>query len=182
MSQSEQLTQTEESTVEETRHVYAPEEVFETTPTIRPVLVWAGLTLFIGGAILAFIYANPTLLGDPRLTEIFYWAILLLVIATILRFAVKMFILTRTEYVVTPDDIRREYELLYRRKARELPLEKIRGIEYSQNRIQSLMGYGTLSFLAGGTNQSLGFVEFENLRDPDVARRRIRRFVKEHTA
>lgn len=148
--------------------------IIETTPTIRPVLIWFGIATVLGATILLLLLSTPTLLGEPQLTEIVFWIVLLVFVAYLLRFALKMFILTRTRYVVTDDDIRREFALLYRRNARELPMEKIRGIEYNQSRIQSLLGYGTLSFLAGGTNQSLGFVEFEHLKQPNETRERIR--------
>lgn len=151
--------------------------VFETTPTIRPTLIWFGITTAIGGGVLIYLVANPELFGERQLTDIVFWVLFLLFGAILLRFGIKMFILTRTNYVVTTDDIRREYELVYRRHARELPIEKIRGVQFTQSRIQSLLGYGTLSFLAGGTDQSLGFVEFENLKQPHEARDRIRKLV-----
>lgn len=150
------------------------EVVYQATPTIRPVLVWFALTLVVGGGFLGYLLARPELLGERQLTDIVFWVVFLLVAATLLRFAVKMFILTRTRYMVTTDDIRREYELVYRRHAREIPIEKVRGMEFEQGRIQSLLGFGTLSFLAGGTNQSLGFVEFEHLPQPHSARDTIR--------
>lgn len=151
--------------------------VFETTPTIKPTLIWFAVTLAIGGGILLYLMANPELFGEKQLTDIVFWVIFLLLAAVLLRFAIKMFILTRTSYVVTDDDIRREYALVYRRHARELPIEKIRGIQFNQSRIQTLLGFGTLSFLAGGTDQSLGFVEFENLKQPHEARERIRTLI-----
>lgn len=157
------------------------ETVFETTPTIRPVLIWFGLVFVIGSVILLYFVANPEAFGDRQLTEIVFWVVFLIVAAFLLRYVIKMFILTRTSYVVTTDDIRREFELLYRRNARELPMEKIRGMEFNQSRIQTLLGYGTLSFLAGGTNQSLGFVEFEHLLHPHETRERIRELIIEHT-
>ncbi len=151
--------------------------VFETTPTIRPTLIWFGITVVIGGGILLYLIANPELFGERQLTDIVFWVVFLLFAAILLRFGIKMFVLTRTSYVVTTDDIRREYELVYHRHARELPIEKIRGIQFNQSRIQSLLGFGTLSFLAGGTDQSLGFVEFENLKQPHEARDRIRTLI-----
>lgn len=151
--------------------------VFETTPTIKPTLIWFGVAISIGGGILLYLMANPELFGEKQLTDIVFWVIFLLLAAILLRFAIKMFVLTRTSYVVTADDIRREYALVYRRHARELPIEKIRGIQFNQSRIQSLLGFGTLSFLAGGTDQSLGFVEFENLKQPHEARERIRTLI-----
>lgn len=150
------------------------EVVYQATPTIRPVLIWFTVVLVIGGGILGYLLANPTIFGDEKLTDIVFWVVFLLVAVTLLRFAVSMFILTRTRYMVTSDDIRREYELVFRRHAREIPIEKVRGMEFNQSRIQSLLGYGTLSFLAGGTNQSLGFVEFEHLPQPHSARDTIR--------
>lgn len=157
------------------------ETVFETAPTIRPVLIWFGIVVVIAVVILSWFAANPEAFGGRELTQIVFWVLLLLFAFILLRFAIKMFILTRTRYIVTTDDIRREFDLVYRRNARELPMEKIRGIEFDQSRIQSVLGYGTLSFLAGGTNQSLGFVEFEHLIEPHRARKRIRDLISKRT-
>lgn len=160
-----------------TRH----EVVFETAPTIRPVLVWFAVVFVIGAVVLSWLVASPEAFGDRQLTEIVFWVVFLVVAAFLLRYVWRMFVLTRTRYVVTNDDIRREFELLYRRHARELPMEKIRGMDFNQGRIQSVLGYGTLSFLAGGTNQSLGFVEFEHLVHPHETRDRLRELISKRT-
>lgn len=55
-----------------------------------------------------------------------------------------------------------------------MPIRQLRGHEHSQSRIQTLLGYGTIRMLTGGTNQSLGFVEFEDLPDPELVRQYIR--------
>lgn len=153
--------------------------LIETTPTIRPELIWFGTIFVIATVVLSYFTVYPTAFGDRELTQIVFWVLFLIFGAVLLRFAVKMFILTRTRYIVTREDIRREFEFLYRRHSRELPMEKIRGIQFNQSRIQNLLGYGTLSFLAGGTNQSLGFVEFEHLREPDRTRERIRDLISQ---
>lgn len=92
---------------------------------------------------------------------------------TAFRYAIRIFILRRTRYVVTPSRLRREFELLYRKHTRDVPIHQLRGVHLSKSTIQSLLGFGDLKFLTTGPDQSLGFVSFENAPDPETYRDRV---------
>lgn len=148
---------------------------YEGMPTIRPVLVVLGLVL--GGAILGIgtLWVMPALAGGPELADVFSSAIGILVAVISGRLIVKIVVLSRTKYTIRDDAFQREYELFHRSKSREIPVEKLRGHEFSQGRIQSLLGFGTVRLLTAGTNRSLGFIEFEHLNEPERVREIIRK-------
>ena len=146
----------------------------QTHPTIRPGLVQLGVLVTVGVALFATLELHPTLLGSEELTGIGSTVVAVLTALAAVRSLVHVFVLTRTRYVVTDSVIRQEYELFYRTHSREIPLDQLRSHEFRQSRIQALLGYGTLSFLTGGTNQSLGFVEFEHLDDAKAVREAVR--------
>lgn len=149
---------------------------YEGMPTIRPVLVVLGIVL--GGGIVGIgtLWVLPALAGGPELADVFSSAIGILVAVVSGRLLVKILVLSRTKYTIRDDAFQREYELFHRSKSREIPVEKLRGHEYSQGRIQSLFGFGTVRLLTAGTNRSLGFIEFEHLNEPERVREIIREF------
>jgi len=149
--------------------------LLQTTPTLRPTLLLMGMSIVVGFAAIGFLLRNPTTVGgDAQLTELVRNAIAVLLLLILIRLTIRIFVLRRTRYVIREDVLRREYTLLYRHWAREVPIRQLRGHEYSQSRIQTLLGYGTIRMLTGGTNQSLGFVEFEDVPDPELVRQYIR--------
>lgn len=147
---------------------------YETTATIRPVLLTLAAVVVGGLAVVGSIATNPALLGGAQIADIVGSAILVLTSVVAIRLLIKAAVLSRTTYTITDDAFRREYELLYRTRSRVVPVAKLRGHEFSQGRLQSLLGYGTIRLLTAGTNRSLGFIEFEHLDDPDRAREEIR--------
>lgn len=132
-------------------------------PSIRPVLISLFVAL-LGTAVVAAGVVALNLEGSGQGTLLG----LLGVIAglLILRQFVTLFVLTRTRYVITPGQLRREFSLLYRHRTRELPLSQLRGVELRRDPGQTLLGYGDLRFLTAGTNQSLGFLTFEQIPNP----------------
>lgn len=140
---------------------------FTSRPTLKPAGIALGLTVLVVGTIAGTLLANPTLFGTPELTEVALWAVLLIGGFLSVRLLVKMYVLSRMRYVVSSDGVSREYALLYRYRRREMPLRKIRGVEVSRDPIETLLGYGTVSVLSGGTNQSLGFITFEHVPNPE---------------
>jgi uncharacterized membrane protein YdbT with pleckstrin-like domain len=149
-------------------------------PTIKPTLILFGLTWVVSGFTMFTITTNPDLIGDENLAEIAIWIVALVTVLIILRLLVKILVLRRTRYKISPTELQREYTLFYRRHAREIPMHRLRGIELDQGRIQTLLGYGDVRFLTGGTNQSLGFLTFENLDNPDEIRGEIRAALIKH--
>ena len=140
------------------------EETYSHRPSIKPQLALAIVVVFIGSTLSVISYTETLDIGygfDRPLGMIFGIATILLLGKT----SIKIYILTRTKYQVTEDAVRMRYNILYKNRNRHLPLSKLRGYEVRQNRFQSLFSLGTISFLSGGTNQSLGFVRFEDISD-----------------
>lgn len=145
------------------KHVYHP--------SIRPPAILFVLTVLatalIGGYILGAGYEQST-------EETLLWILGFIAAVLLLRLVVKIFVLTRTRYVITPTQLRREFSLFYRVRVREVPLSQLRGIELSRDTTQALFGFGDLQFLTAGMNQSLGFLTFEQIPDPVEHRDEIR--------
>lgn len=151
---------------------------FSTGPSPRPTAVKLGVAVVVGLLIEAILFANPELLGSPEATRIGIYIVSLVALLVVARLLLRVYLLTRYRYVVTDDAIRWEYTLLYRSRARELPLSELRGHETTRSRVQSLLGFGTVRFLTGGTNRSLGFLAFENVAKPERIRELVRRRTK----
>lgn len=153
-----------------------PTVLFTAEPSIKPTLT--GIVAVLGLALL--VIAGMYGLGvDPNTLETAALAVSVLAGLVILRLLVRLYVLKRTTYTVTDTDIRREYSFLLRRSAREIPIEKLRGLHYSQTPFQTLFGYGSLEFLTAGQNGSLGFVSFDNVPSPSERRETIRTLIQE---
>lgn len=160
----------------------APDVPFETTPALKPTLLLVALTVGVGAAVVGYLVANPeTVAGDPGLTELVWNAVGVLVVLLLIRLVLRLYVLSRTTYVVDSDALRREFSLLYRHESREVPTGRLRGHEFEQSRVQRLLGYGTVRVLTGGTNRSLGFLEFEDVPEPARVRDLLRALVAEGT-
>lgn len=142
--------------------------ILETGPLLKPVILLMALVLITGVILIGVLFTNPDLVGGPTIAEIVVNAILILVVIILLRYLVKLIILDRMTYTIHEDGFQIEYTLLYRRYARELPVEELRGKEYERGRLETLFGCATIRLLTGGTDRSLGFVEFESVRDPSL--------------
>lgn len=150
------------------------EPILVTTPTTRPVLVALAIELTLALLGIGLVSGNPDLVGGGDMARIVQAVIVVLAGLLTLRLLVKVFIIKRTTYRIFPDSLRREYSLFYRRYEREIPVDQLRGHEFTQSRIQSVLGYGTIRMLTGGTDRSLGFLEFEHIDDPQAVREAIR--------
>lgn len=149
-------------------------EEYEFTPVVKVLIIQFGLLSGAGLVVLGYISIDPGRFGDPQIGNLLFTVIGFLLVIALLRILIRILILRRTKYVVTPRKLHREYELLAKRRTREIPLEQLRGMEFEQGRLQSFLGFGTLTFLTAGTNQSLGFLEFEHINMPAEIRDRIR--------
>jgi uncharacterized membrane protein YdbT with pleckstrin-like domain len=147
---------------------FGGEIVAVVTPATQLVLAYLVLTLAIGGALGAYLYTNPDLFGDQGYARLTGLVVLGLTVIGVIRLAIKYVVLYRTKYIVTPDSVRRQYQLAYREESRELPLHMIRGVELSRGRLQALLGFATIRFLAVGSNRGIGYVEFDNAADPET--------------
>lgn len=137
------------------------------SPATQLVLGYLVLTIIVGGFVGTFLYQNPTLFGEGENARIAGLVVLGLTVIGAIRLAIKYVVLYRTKYVVTTDSVRRQYHLAYREESRELPLQMIRGVELSKSRMQSLLGFATISFLSVGNNRGIGYVEFDNAAEPE---------------
>lgn len=148
--------------------------IFETGPTLRPLLVLlilvVVLTLVIIGGLLTFPIEVSGLTGE---NEIIISIIGILSIIILVRIIIQIIILRRTTYIIRTDSLERETDMIFRYTSRKAPIDQLRGFEYSQNTIQTFLGYGSIRLLTGGTNQSLGFLVFENLPNAGEARSHI---------
>ncbi|MFC6990011.1 PH domain-containing protein [Haloplanus sp. GCM10025708] len=145
----------------------ATDVLYETGPSLRPAVVKPALALVVGVLVEAYVLTHPRLFGSRQYTEIGAYVVGLVVLVLLVRYAVRVYLLKRYRYTITDDAVRWEYSLFYKTRSRELPFSKIRGHEFRQDRIQSVLGFGSVSFLSGGTNRSLGFLTFENVADPE---------------
>ncbi|ELY65205.1 PH domain-containing protein [Natrinema versiforme] len=143
-------------------------------PTIRPQLAWIALTVLVGGGIAVALFANVLGLPDRQLAVIAAMAVAFVVVAVIGRLIAQIYVLTRTTYTITASSIRYEFSLWFRTRSREVPRSEVRAYQLERDRIQRLFGVGTVTVLTGGTNASLGYVEFSNVPDPETVRDAIR--------
>lgn len=148
--------------------------LYESGPSLRPAVVKLGAVLTVAVVVIAYVLTHPNLFGSRQNSEIGAYVVALVALVVLVRYAFQVYLLKRYRYTVTDEAVRWEYSLLYKTRSRELPFSKIRGHEYRQDRIESLLGFGTIAFLSGGTNQSLGFLAFENVANPDEVRKTVR--------
>jgi membrane protein YdbS with pleckstrin-like domain len=135
--------------------------VLETHPTIKPTVLQMILLVIVGAGIVLFLQANPRLLGESQITEVAILVVVLLVGIGLVRLLIRAIVYTRTRYQVMDDRVRKTYELLYRRKDKEVPYGLVRSHEFSQGRIEKAMGYGTAKL-----NQGLGTITFRHIEHP----------------
>lgn len=148
--------------------------VLETQPTLKPTIASLAGVVIAGVLIIGYLFVDPTLLGTAGRTEIAANLVMLLTLIGAARLLLRLYVLTRTRYVVTSDAVRREYSLLYKTFSRELPLAKVRSHELRRGRIETLLGIGTVAFLTGSMAQSPAHLEFENVPNPERVRNHVR--------
>jgi hypothetical protein len=136
--------------------------VLRMKPTTKPTLIQLGIVLLGSIGVFAYLQVNPEAIGSPDLTTTASLLVLLLGAILTLRYLVRTIILVRTTYTVTTDRIEQQYELLFRTHAKGIRFEKVRSHEMNQNRIQSLLGYGSIS-----VNRGLGPLNIEDVENPD---------------
>lgn len=139
-----------------------------TNPTIRPTLVWMGISMVATIAVVAAILQNQQALGSADTTEIVVQVVGVIELLVLTRLAIRVFVLTRTTYEVDDSRIRRQYSLFLRNSSREVPMEMVRSSQLEQNRVQNLLGYGTIR-----VNQGLGGIRLENVEEPRRIQSRI---------
>lgn len=158
----ESIASTSERTSDHRNSDEIPTDIpLKTHPTLRPTMIWLVMVMVAGVVAFIFIQSNPSLVGGGEAATLFSQAIALLTFIGLLRFVIRIFILTRTSYIVNDHSIARQYEILYRTWRRDVPLSLVRSHELDQSRIQKLLGYGTITL-----NQGLGTIRLENVPNP----------------
>lgn len=142
-------------------------------PSIKPAVIQIFLTIGISLVLTIGLILFKTDIGE-RAANILIAIVVLVGFIVIIRAAVEIFLLTRTKYIITDEQLRREFHMFYRTRVREIPIDQLRGIELNKGLLQAILGYGDLRFLTGGTNQSLGFLKFERIPDPKTHRNKLR--------
>lgn len=134
--------------------------VFQSSPSIIPTIIKPFL-IAIGTAGLLLYLINT---GSQEITPI----VILVSSILIIRYIWIILVLRRTEYLVYEDKLVRQYTLFGKHNARKVPLDQIRGTQLTRSRLEAIVGVGTIQFLSGGVNRSLGFINFEHVPDPDT--------------
>lgn len=153
-----------------------PTEYYETRPTIKPPVIWAGITVLIGGVLALATLLNVFGLEDQGVATALSLGIMAITGLLVARHFVTIFLLTRTTYTVTQTELRHEFSLWLQTKSREIPMDQVRGHEFEQNAIQRAFGVGSISVLTGGTNSSLGYVTFKDVPHPREVNDQIRMY------
>lgn len=141
----------------------------ESHPTIRPTVIQMVVILIVGITLILYLRGNPELLGERQRTQIAIIGVTLLVVLGELRLLVRAIVFTKTTYTVTDDRVKKEYQLFFRREQTEIPFDLVRSHEFSQSRIESVLGYGTIRL-----NRGLGTLQLENVERPHALNDAIR--------
>jgi uncharacterized membrane protein YdbT with pleckstrin-like domain len=145
--------------------------ILQTSPTLRPTLILMVTVILIAGVLIGL--TNTVifdLIENQTIIEIISAAILVLMVLALIRLIIRTIVLRRTSYIIRPNTLERETDLIHQYTSRKAPVDELRGFEYSQNAFQRLLGYGSVRLLTGGTDQSLGFIVFKDLARPDQTR------------
>jgi uncharacterized membrane protein YdbT with pleckstrin-like domain len=127
------------------------EPLAESRPTIKPALARLGATVLLGVATIAVLFSTPTLLGGTERTNLALVVTQLLVVLAVGKLLAEILVLLRTRYLVTEQGVRREFSLLGRTRVKEVPYHRLRSTEREQNRIEYVLGVGSITL-----NQGLG--------------------------
>ena len=154
--------------------------ILQTDPTLRPTLILMLTVILIAGVLIGL--TNTVILslvGNETVTELITAVILILMFLILIRLIIRIIVLRQTSYIIRPNSLERETDLIFQYKSRKAPVDELRGFEYSQNTFQRLLGYGSIRLLTGGTDQSLGFIIFEDVASPDQAREYLDSLISE---
>lgn len=155
------------------------EVVLETRPTVKPPAILLSLVLFVGFVLVLFLWNSPfVFLDDGTINQILMGAVGVLTLVVSIRLVIDIIVLRRTTYRIRTESLERETDMIFRYTTRKAPVAQLRGFEYSQNVIQLLLGVGSIQLLTAGTNQSLGFIVFENLPNAGSAKEHLERLIK----
>lgn len=150
-----------------------PEVLHETTPLLWPTIGLSALVLAVAISSVLTLFRNPDLVGGREFAELLINGIVILTLLLVVRLLIKLIVLVRTKYVIHEEGFKSEYELAYRKKSREIPVEQLRGREHERSRLETLTNCATIRLLTGGTDRSLGFIEFSSIPDANTVDEKI---------
>lgn len=149
----------------------------EFKPSTKPAAVAIAITFVVSVLLAAYLALAQPLGPDNSPTAAAVVGLLGGVL--VLRYVVRLVVLSYLTYVITDEGLRREFELLYSQRTRELPIHQVRAVELDASTFETLMGYGTLRFLSSGANHGLGYMSFDATPDPERRRDLVRDLVNE---
>lgn len=147
--------------------------VYTTTPLLKPVLGLIGAVVVVGVLVVAVLIGAPGLVGGTSVAELLLNATVILLAVVLIRLGIRLLVLRRTTYTLRTDGFETAFDLAYRQNERRIPITQLRGQEFDRSRFQALFDCATIRLLTGGTNRSLGFVEFEHVPDSKQVQQHI---------
>jgi len=135
--------------------------VLTAKPTIKPTLIRLAVVLLATVAIAVYFRTNLELLGSPELTAVASLIVLLAGALLSIRYLVRILVRKKTAYIITEASVKREYQLFFRTRSKAVRFDKLRSHQLQQNRIQSVLGFGTISL-----NKGLGEIRLADVADP----------------
>jgi uncharacterized membrane protein YdbT with pleckstrin-like domain len=127
-----------------------------------------GVTVISAVVVAGVILLNQNAFGGARTANLLLNVLLALTLLAVIRLSIRVFILTRTQYIIDRGHVKRTYSLLMRTWSREVPINRVRSSELRQSRIQHVLGYGTVEI-----NQGLGSIQLENVHSPEQVRKTL---------
>lgn len=150
-----------------------PVVVHETSPLLQPTIALMGTVVLAAVVLIGILWNDPELVGGIEFAELIVNGIAILAGVILLRLGITLMILWRTTYVIHEDGFCMEYELAFHRKSREIPVEQLRGREHERGRFETIFDCATIRLLTGGTDRSLGFIEFKQIPDAETVGEKI---------
>lgn len=151
-----------------------PEELHQTSPLLRPTLALTGLVAVVAAIALIFLIENPETVGGEEFAKLVQYGIIIVALLLLIRLSITIVILLRTTYTIHEEGFRMEYKLGYHKKSREIPVKQLRGREHERSRFETMFNCATIRLLTGGTDRSLGFLEFVHIPDPETVDEKIK--------
>lgn len=153
--------------------------LLRTKPTLKPTLLLLSIVTVLGVAITSlYLTSTVVILNNEILTRVVGAAVGVISALLIIRLIIHVIVLRRTTYIIRAKSLERVTDMIVRYRSRKAPVDELRGFEYSQNPIQTVLGYGSIQLLTAGTNQSLGFLVFEDLPNASEARQHIEQLIE----
>lgn len=128
---------------------------------------WLAIALPSLALVAATVFGLLAALAD--LHPVLLWLALVLIVASVLNFLVRLLGWSNTNFVLTSDRVITRRGVLTK-SGIEIPLERINTVFFDQRLIERLVGAGDLAIESAGER---GSETFENIRKPAIVQREI---------